>query len=229
MCELSVLLADDDAVLLNGLSGLLAREEGINLVAAVSNGAEAIAAMAQHQVDVALLDIDMPKLDGITTAEIITSQYPETTVVMLTAFAHSDFLERALLAGAKGFLTKDIPPTEIASLVREAHSGVTVMGRKPTQIITQSYLRTLTDRQDYSDFVNRVNTLSRAQKSVFDLLIQAIPNRTIARRLDLSEHTVRSYVSQILQKTDCQSRSEIAVKALKSGIRASTQIKSNKT
>ncbi len=216
--ELRILLADDDPILLAGLVEVLNTQPGFEVVAAVSDGAAAMKAMSKHQVDVALLDVDMPVIDGIHAAKHIADRYPKVTVVMLTAFEHDNFLDRALSAGAHGFLTKDIPVPQLAELIRQAHSGQTVMGPKPTKLLASAYLNELRRHEDHSEFINAVDQLSPRLRTVFDLLAEATPNKIIANQLKLTEATVRMYVSEILAATNCSSRSELAVKAMKSGI-----------
>ncbi|MDO5676354.1 MAG: response regulator transcription factor [Propionibacteriaceae bacterium] len=215
---LKVLLADDDPLLLHGLATILNTQPGIEVVAAVSDGAAAMTAMTSHSIDVALLDVDMPVIDGIHAAAHITQRYPNTTVVMLTAFEHDNFLDRALAAGAHGFLTKDIPADQLANFIHQARSGTTVMGPKPTRILANSYRDQLHRRDEHREFIDAVENLPPHLRAVFDLMAHAMPNKTIAARLHLAENTVRIYVSQILAATNSPSRAHLALTATKSGL-----------
>lgn len=218
MRDLRVLLADDDPILRDGLAEVLDAQPGIEIVAVVADGGAALDAMTRYSVDVALLDVDMPGIDGIHAAARITAGYPSTTVVMLTAFENDSFLARALHVGAQGFLTKDIPVGQLAQLIQRAHAGETVMGAEPIRILTASYLQDQRRKYDYADFIHAVEKLPPHLRAVFGLLAQAVPNKTIARQLHLAEGTVRIYVSQILTATGCTNRSEIALNAMKSGL-----------
>ncbi|MCF2706480.1 response regulator transcription factor [Arcanobacterium haemolyticum] len=218
MADVSVLLADDDAVIRDGLSELLSQAEGISRVGRAANGGDVLVEMGKEHYDVLLLDVDMPVLDGITTAQIVRENYPDTTIVMLTAFEHEDSLGQALSLGVRGFLTKDIPVPVLAKLIRQAHAGQTVMGSRPTDILASNYVANLQNREQFNDLVQAVETLPDYLRPVFNLLLEARANKAIARALGLQESTVRSYVSEIFTHTKCASRGELAIKAIKAGI-----------
>lgn len=212
MKPLRILLAEDDATYREELSDRLQAEPGVRNVTAVTNGQEALNTAATQFIDVALLDIDMPILDGIATARQMKTISPTTTIIILTAFAQESVFDDALALGIQGFLTKDLPSSRIYELVRDAHEGKTVMGPRPTEILATSYRQRLEVFDP--EFTKAVQSLPEKLREVYDLIIQATPNKEIARRLRLSDLTVRTYVSQILTLTGCSSRSELAVKAL---------------
>lgn len=215
--DIRVLLADDDQIIRDGLGNLLNLQDGITVVAAVENGRAALRVLAEHRVDVALLDVDMPVLDGISTAKEIGRMYPDIAVVMLTAFEHEDSLAQSLASNVRGFLTKDIPAPELAQLIKQAHSGQRVFGSRPTQILAESYMVSSKNDPTYDDFRQKVEQLPNYLRSVFDLLIQALPNKTIARELGITEATVRSYISEIFTATGFTNRGELTITAVKAG------------
>lgn len=215
---IKVLLADDDGIIREGLTSLLSAQDGIEVVASAENGVQVFDQLALHQVDVVLLDVDMPVMSGIDAAKRITKEYPKLTIVMLTAFAHEESLGQALGAGVRGFLTKDIPALELAELIRKAYRGEQVMTPRPTQILTQSYIHTQQNREKYSAFIDAVDNLPEYLRPTFELLVKALPNKSIARSTRLTESTVRSYVSEILARTGCTSRAQLAITAVKAGI-----------
>ena len=216
--KLRVAIADDDEIFLENFSKLLDLQEGFTVVATASNGADAIAMASLHELDMILLDVDMPVLDGIRAADTIQKTAPGVTVVMLTAFAHEDSLEEALATGVRAFLTKDTPITSMVALLREAHAGKMVMGTRPTELLTRQYMEKREKQQMYERFVQDVRDLPHHLKPIFSLVIQAIPNKEIAQKLGLSESTVRSYVSHILDFTGCATRGELAITAVRAGI-----------
>ncbi len=220
MRPLKLLLADDDRLTREGLAELLGERDDIDLVAVVGDGAAAIDALTRTIVDVALLDVDMPVLDGITAARITAARHPGVTVVMLTAFEQEGFLAQALSAGAQGFLTKDIPIDQLAQLLHSAAAGITVMGPRPTAMLAKSYREQAARREDDPEFTKAVDKLSPRLRNVFDLLTRAESNQRIADLLGLSEGTARIYVSQVLTATGCSSRAEVAVRAVKVGLGA---------
>lgn len=216
-----VLIADDDLVIQESFARLLDGEDGIEVVATAPNGAEALTKMTRG-IDVALIDVDMPILDGIETAKLIRKNYPQTTIIMLTAFEHEDSLAQSLIAGIQGFLTKNTTPAEVAEYIKKALSGQTVYDSRPTDILTQSYTEKSLTQAQYQDFIDAVDTLPGRFKSVFAQLLDAKTNKEIAKELYMSPATVRSYVSEILAHTGCKSRGQLAITAARAGINTTT-------
>lgn len=217
--EIKILIADDDRIIRDGLASLLSTQEGLRVVSTAENGADLFTQLQEHSVDLVLLDVDMPVMSGIEAARKLNREYPDITIVMLTVFEHLESLGQALGAGVRGFLTKDIPAAELAELIRKAHSGQQVMGKRPIQILTETYVQSAQDREQYRDFIAAVETLPEHLRPTFRLLLQALANKNIARRLRLKDSTVRSYVSDILEHTGCATRGELAITAVKCGIR----------
>ncbi|NMM94693.1 response regulator transcription factor [Bifidobacterium oedipodis] len=212
-----VLLADDDAIIREGLASLLNRQNGISVVAVAENGSQALRELSKQTVDVALLDVDMPVLDGIATAKEVARLYPSVAVVMLTVFEHEESLAKSLALNVRGFLTKDIPSAQLAQLIKQAHAGYSVFGPRPTQILADSYLSSGKNDPGYDDFRAQVEQLPDYLRATFDLLIQALPNKTIAKKLGLSEATVRSYISEIFTALGYTNRGELTITAIKAG------------
>ena len=212
-----VLLADDDAIVREGLAGLLNQQTGISVVAVAEDGGKALRELSKQAVDVALLDMDMPVLDGLATAKEMARLYPSVAVVMLTVFEHEESLARSLALNVRGFLTKDIPSAQLAQLIRQAHEGYLVFGPRPTRILADNYLSSGKNDPGYDGFRERVEQLPNHLRATFDLLIQALPNKTIARRLGLSEATVRSYISEIFAALGYTNRGGLTITAIKAG------------
>ncbi|MCU9970025.1 response regulator transcription factor, partial [Mobiluncus mulieris] len=207
--DIRVLIADDDPIIHDSFARLLDSQDGIKVEATAPNGAEALTKMTRS-IDVALIDVDMPILDGIEAAKLIRKSYPQTTIIMLTAFEHEDSLAQALAAGVQGFLTKNTTPKEIAEYLKKAHSGTAVFDTRPTTILTESYTEKALTQAQYADFIDAVDTLPGRFKSVFTQLLDAKTNKEIAQELHMSPTTVRSYVSEILAHTGCKSRGQLA-------------------
>ena len=213
-----ILLADDDAIIRQGLANLLSNQENLEVVAAVSNGAQVFDVLAKQRIDIALLDVDMPVSNGIETAKRISQDYPTVKSLMLTAFESKDSLAQAIGSGICGFLTKDTPLPELVALIRQAYRGQIVMSPKPTELMMVSYKESQQAREKYADFIHSVESLPDYLRPTFDLLIKALANKNISRKLHLSESTVRSYVSEILMRTGTATRAELAITAIKAGI-----------
>lgn len=215
--DIRVLIADDDPIIHDSFARLLDSQDGIKVEATAPNGAEALTKMTRS-IDVALIDVDMPILDGIEAAKLIRKSYPQTTIIMLTAFEHEDSLAQALAAGVQGFLTKNTTPKEIAEYLKKARAGTTVFDTRPTTILTESYTEKALTQAQYADFINAVNTLPQRLQPVFTQLLDAKTNKEIAQELHMSPTTVRSYVSEILAHTGCKSRGQLAITAARAGI-----------
>ena len=215
--DIRVLIADDDETYCTACAQLLNGEEGIAVVATALNGAEAIAALG-NKIDVALLDVDMPVLDGISAAKLIKQVSPQTALVMLTAFEHRDSLEQSLAAGVQGFITKDTLIDDLADYIRKAFSGQIVYDSRPAAILTENYVERAQAREHYQDFIAAAESLPGHLHSTFNLLLEARTNKEIAVALHMSPATIRSYVSDILALTGCVNRGELAITAVKAGV-----------
>ncbi|WP_166984703.1 response regulator transcription factor [Canibacter zhoujuaniae] len=216
--EVRILIADDDQIIREGLANLLDAQEGLHVVATAINGAQVFEQLALHRIDVALLDVDMPVVSGIEAARRLSREQAGLTIIMLTVFEHEESLGQAIGAGVRGFLTKDIPAPELAQLIRKAYAGQQVMAPRPIEILTSSYAQTYENREQYADFINAVTALPEHLRPTFRLLLKAFANKNIARQTKLTEATVRSYVSDILARTGCATRGELAITAIKAGI-----------
>lgn len=217
---LRVLIADDDPVTRESLAKVLHHRGELFVSSVVSDGYAALAAVTQCVVDVALLDVNMPGIDGIETARRMQELRPNTAVIILTAFERDDFLGRALVAGVRGFLTKDAPVNEIADAIQAVHGGGTVMSLRPTIMLAQSYRDHFMRRSEEKEFVAAVLALPPSLKEVFELLTAVTTNRQIAEITGLAPSTVREYVSEVLRRTGCRSRGEVAVRAVSAGLDA---------
>ena len=207
-----VLVADDQAMICGALASLLDLEPDITVVAQVSNGREAVEALApaaqstdkgggEDRVDVAILDIEMPVMDGITATETIRRRFPATRVLMVTTFGRPGYLQRALDAGATGFMVKDAPVDQLADAVRRVAQGLRVVD--PTLAVETLSRGTspLTERE--SDVLRAVSTGG----TIAD----------IAREMRLSQGTVRNHVSSAMLKTEARTRAEAVRIATESG------------
>lgn len=212
-------MADDDSVVRKHLSRALTASGDINVVAAVPNGEALLELLRTAVVDVALVDVEMPGLDGIETTKKVKEDFPNIPVLILTAFEKEDRLGQALAAGAAGFLTKDIPPDELPPLIKDALEGKTVMGSRPTNILLNTYRNQAIRREQDKEFVTAVESLDPTKREIFSLLIVGMSNQQIASELGFKESTVRTYSSQIFAATGCESRTKLAVRAIAAGLK----------
>ncbi|MBP2413527.1 two-component system response regulator DesR [Arthrobacter stackebrandtii] len=189
-----VLLADDQALVRGALAALLNLEPDIRVVAQAGSGAEVLALAMEHQVDVALLDVQMPEMDGLQAAAQLREGLPGCKVLMVTTFDRPGYLRAALDAGACGFLVKDAPSEELAAAVRSVHSGGRVVDPQLAARSRGQGANPLTERER--------QVLSRARAGT--------PVAQIAAGLFLSVGTVRNHLSSAIGKTGAANRIEAA-------------------
>lgn len=189
-----LLLADDQELVRQALCALLSLEDDFEVVASVGRGDEVVGAAREHRPDVALLDIEMPGLDGLAAAAVLATQVPDCRVVMLTTFGRAGYLRRAMEAGAAGFVVKDAPADALADAIRRVRAGERVVDPALAVATLAAGESPLTARER-------------------DVLITARTGATVAEiasRLYLSEGTVRNYVSAAITKTGARNRVEAA-------------------
>jgi two-component system response regulator DesR len=196
-----LLLADDQALVRGAMAALLDMEPDLKVVAEVGRGDEVVAAVRDHDVDVALLDVEMPGTDGVAAARELRRAVPGCRVLMVTTFGRAGYLRQAMAAGASGFIVKDTPARQLADAVRRVHEGLRVVD---PALAAQSLAQgdsPLTERE--SDVLRS----ARDGGTVAD----------IARDLHLSEGTVRNHLSSAIGKTGARTRAEAVRLALDNG------------
>ena len=187
-----LLIADDQALVRGALAALLGLERDIEVIAEVGRGDEVVGAALESTPDVALLDVDMPGLDGIAAAALLKKALPACQVLMVTTFGRPGYLRRAMQAGASGFVVKDTPARQLADAVRRVASGLRVVDPLLAAETLTSGDSPLTERE------TDVLSAARARGSIAD----------IARSLHLSEGTVRNYLSSAIGKTNARNRAD---------------------
>ncbi|MFZ1381962.1 MAG: response regulator transcription factor [Scrofimicrobium sp.] len=220
MSVLKILLVDDDELLLRLIGRNLSGCDDVEVVGTASNGYEAIKILERlgADVDVLLLDVAMPGISGPKTAALVRSIYPDLTIVMFTSFEKDSMLSESLRAGANGFLTKDSSTGELVDSLRRAVAGEKVFGRKPLSLLTGSYLGDSRLDEGDPEFEAAYNSMPPRLREVVVEIGRANTNDQIARSLGLGDGTIRSYVTDVLERTGCRSRTEVAVRAVRLGI-----------
>ena len=208
-----VLLADDDEGYRRQLSSLLGTVPYINVVAVAGDGREALNALEKCQVDVALVDIAMPSMDGGEVTKVITERYPDTKVVILSGLVPEDYMEKVLATETMGFLTKDMGVDDIARGLRAASQGQQVLGPEPTRLLVEGYRRQARFREENADFLEGVRKLPKRQRMVYDMLVLSYQNKEIAKAIGYSEESVRRDQMKIRCQLGCSSRTELLLKA----------------
>lgn len=211
-----VLIADDDALVRSGIRTILSSAEDIEVVAEAANGHEAVHEAQARRIDVALLDIRMPEMDGLAAAKAIHHLVPAVRIAILTTFGEEDYITTALADGATGFLLKDSAATELINAVRVLASGEAYLSPAVTRRVVARFKQADTARERQAKA--KVNTLSDRERDVLALLTTGLSNAEIAARIHMTEGTIKTYVSRILTKLDCANRVQAVLTAIAAGM-----------
>jgi two-component system response regulator DesR len=196
-----VLIAEDQAMVRGALSALLTLEDDVEIVAEISRGDEVVPAALDSLPDVALLDIEMPGGDGLTAAAVLWERLPSCRVIILTTFGRAGYLKRAMESGAAGFLLKDSPASELATAIRRVMHGERVVD----PVLAAAALS------------EGESPLTKREREVLVASANGATIEEVARKLYLSEGTVRNYLSNAIKKLDARNRVEAARLAERKG------------
>jgi NarL family two-component system response regulator LiaR len=206
-----VLIVDDHTIVRKGIRALLAEIAGIEVVGEAGNGQEAVAQAETLHPDVILMDLAMPKMDGIEATRQIKASQPESRILVMTSFAADDKVFPAIKAGALGYLLKESAPEDLVQAIHQIHRGESslhpTIARKVLQEITHS-----SDRPPTPD------PLTEREAEVLRLVAQGLSNQDIAKKLNISDPTVRTHVSNIMGKLHLATRIQAALYALREGL-----------
>nr|WP_288556244.1 response regulator transcription factor [uncultured Mediterraneibacter sp.] len=200
---MNLIIIDDDPFVTGALKILLEANPNITVVASGSNGKEAISLYHRHQPDILLMDIRMEEMDGLTASEQILQEYPDAKILLLTTFSDDEYIIKALLLGAKGYLLKQDYATIVPALEAVA-SGQTVFGN---EIISR--IPSLMQQKESFDYHSL--DINDRELEIIRLIAEGLSNKEIASALFLSEGTVRNYLSSILDKLHLRDRTQVAV------------------
>ena len=209
--KIRILIADDHAIVREGLRALIATESGLELVAEAADGVEAVAKARAMKPDVILLDMMMPRKDGLGAIGDIIQENPDARILVLTSFAEDEKVFPAIKAGALGYLLKDSSPQELLQAIRNVYKGEASL--HPT--IARKLMRELNQP---AALPPTTDPLTEREVEVLRLVAQGLSNDEIANKLVVSERTVRTHVSHILDKLHLANRTQMALYAVREGI-----------
>ena len=212
MGKIRILLADDHVLVRQGTRELLEQEEDMEVVAEAGDGEEAVQLATSHRPDVAIMDIAMPKLNGIEATRQIKALHPATAVLVLTAYDDDQYVFALLEAGAAGYLLKDVHATELIRAIRAVHAGESVLHPAIARKVINRFAQPADRRLEES-----LEQLTERELEVLKLAAKGMTNRQIASELVISVRTVQVHLSNVFGKIGVGSRTEAVLHALRQG------------
>ena len=227
MTAIRILIVDDQQLIRSGLAMVLGATDGLEVVGEASDGIQAVALAASLAPDVVLMDVQMPRMDGIAATREITALNPGSRVIILTTFDVDAYAFGGLEAGASGFLLKDSSTEDILAAVRAVASGDAVLAPRITGELVRRYealsrpaagVEQAQREASTRVALERLRALTDREREVFDALVQGLSNAEIAQQLWLSDSTVKTHVGRILQKLGMRDRVQAVVFAFRNGV-----------
>jgi two-component system, NarL family, response regulator LiaR len=212
---IKVLIVDDHAVVREGLRTFLELQDGLEVVGEAGDGEEALEEGQRLAPDVILMDLVMPKLDGVGAMRALRDRVPDARVIVLTSFLEDDRLLPAIQAGAAGYLLKNVQPSELARAIRAAARGEAVIDPSAAARLVQAVADSSTQR------ASEPERLTRREREVLELIAGGRSNKRIALELGISEKTVKTHVGHVLAKLGVSDRTQAALMAVRDGLIAS--------
>ncbi|MTD59192.1 response regulator transcription factor [Amycolatopsis pithecellobii] len=213
---ISVFLVDDHEVVRRGVAGLLEAEPGFTVAGEAATTAQALARIPALRPDVAVLDVRLPDGNGVELCRELRSKLPELKVLMLTSFTDEEAMLNAILAGAAGYVVKDIQGLSLLTAIREVGAGRSLLDNRAAATLMAKLRADATDKGPLSH-------LTEQERALLELIGEGLTNRQISERMFLAEKTVKNYVSRLLTKLGLERRTQAAVLATKLRERKPTQ------
>jgi NarL family two-component system response regulator LiaR len=208
--EIRVLIADDHAVVRQGLRTFLELQDDIEVVADVGDGEAALSAVESHRPDVVLMDLVMPGVGGIEAIRRLRELRPQTRVLVLTSFLDDEKLFPAVRAGAAGYLLKDVEPAELVRAIHTVADGEALLHPAVAARLMEEFSEVERPAAE--------EALTAREREVLELIARGLPNKLIARELEIAEKTVKAHVSSILSKLGLTDRTQAALYAVRAGL-----------
>jgi DNA-binding NarL/FixJ family response regulator len=209
-----VVLADDQALVRSGFRMILDSRDDVEVAGEAKDGLEAVALAAELAPDVILMDVRMPKLDGVEATRRIVASGSDTRILILTTFDLDEYVYEAIRAGASGFLLKDVQPVELVDAIRVVAAGNALLGTT----VTRRLLERFTDGESQTTPPPVLDGLTEREREILALMAAGLSNSEIADRLVIGETTVKTHVSSILRKLGVRDRVQAVIVAYEAGL-----------
>ena len=214
MENLRIVLADDHTLFRQGLRRVLEEQPGWQVIADASDGAAAVRLTMERQPHIVIMDIAMPRLNGVEATRQIVRRAPEVRVLILSMYSDDLYITQALQAGAHGFVLKDSADSDLVRAVRDLAAGKSYFSPAVSKVVLDDYVRHLADR----GISDRFDALTEREREVFQLIAEGHSNKDIAALLHLSPGTVETHRARIMEKLDLHSAAEIVLYAVRKGV-----------
>jgi two-component system, NarL family, response regulator NreC len=214
MTGLRILLGDDHTLVRQGLRKILEEQPSWEVVAEASDGRDVVRQVESLEPDVVVLDIGMPRLNGIEVTKQIARRFPDVNILILSMHSEEAYITRAMKAGARGYLLKDSADTELIRAVGAVAAGKSYFSPTVARVMLDDYVRHLSDK----GIVDRFETLSEREREIFQLIAEAHTSKEIADLLSVSPATVETHRAHILQKLDVHNTAELVLYAVRRGV-----------
>jgi DNA-binding NarL/FixJ family response regulator len=215
MSKIKVLLADDHALFREGIRSLLEDQDDVVIVGEAEDGLEAVRSVAKLKPSVVLMDINMPVLDGVEATRLIIEDDESVGIVILTMYPQDEYVFQALKAGAKAYLLKDTRSKRLLEVIRTVHDGHAVISADMTARLLDEFRR-LSEKKETDK--PKFQSLTDQERKILTLVAEGASNKDIAGDLNLSERTIKNYLSIIFQKLQVNNRTEAAIRAMRDGL-----------
>lgn len=218
MEQIKVLIVDDEPLIRHALGTILATDQGIVTVFSAGNGKQAVDYCSENEIDVVLMDLQMPIMDGVSATRAIKSRKDSPAVLAITAFSSDEYLVPVLTAGASGYLVKDSEPGEIINAVHAVHQGTAAISPSVSSDLISAVREAYTDNtQAVEDLIYDLGITNR-EIQILKLLAQGLNNTEISKTLGITETTVKTHMAKIFVKLDVRDRVQALVAAARMGI-----------
>lgn len=212
--KIKILIADDHALIREGIKQILELEDDISVIGQAGNGEEAFEKTIELSPDIILLDINMPKLNGIDALRRFKDMGVKSKVIILTIHEDKEYILKTLKLGANGYILKDSNADSLINGIRRVYKGEKYIQQSVADLVNES-----TNNDEYNSSISKINSLTKREYEVLILIAEGSNNRDIAERLFISEKTVKNHVSNILKKLDLNDRVQVAIFAYKNNIK----------
>ncbi|MGB4438889.1 MAG: response regulator transcription factor [Sedimentibacter sp.] len=214
---IKLLIADDQDILVEGLKLILGMEEDIEICGTVNNGKKAYDFCKWNKIDVVLMDIQMPELNGVEATSLIKRDFPNIKIIVLTTFNDDEYIYDALKNGASGYMLKDTSPSEIAKAVRTVYNGGALIQSEVAVKVLDKFSRLAKENKEkHSD--PKAHLLTEREIEICRLIAEGKNNKEIADELYLSQGTVKNHITRVLIKLDLRDRTQLAVFTIKNDL-----------